>query len=62
MTTVSDEDPNDELTDDAATDAISEAITDDGDEDALDRTRTPRGAPARNTDDADDDVDGLSPK
>jgi len=59
-TVVEDDDPDDP----EATDAITEGITDDGDgdEDALDRTNTPRGAPARNTDDAADDVDGLSSK
>jgi len=52
---VTEEDPDDELTEDAATDAITEAITDDGD-----TTTSSRGAPAEHTDDAADDVDGLS--
>jgi len=55
--TLDEEDPDDERTEDAATDAITEAITDDGD-----TTSSARGAPAENTDDYRDDVDGLSEK
>ena len=58
---ITDEDPDDEVTGDAATDAVTEGITEGGD-DLYDRTSGDRGAPATNTDDPADDVDGLSEK